>query len=93
MLTVNLWPICTDRGIYSFREQPGATPVAVRVPEGSVLREVRGMGLGMSVLLFVPSEWDKLCYGGWPANAVWREAKPGGRFALVKTKGRERVTG
>lgn len=92
-MLISLFPICTARNIWSFRPQPDTTPVQVRVPKGSKLREVRGMGLGMSTLLFVPSEWDKLCLGGWPANAVWREAQAGGRFKLVKTKGRERVTG
>lgn len=92
-MTISLYPICTDRGIWSFRPQDGTSPLRVRVPKGSVLREVRGMGLGMSVLLFVPSPDDDMLLGGWPANQVMREAQTGGRFALVKTKGRERVTG
>lgn len=86
-MTVSLYPICEDRGIWSFRPQPGATPVAVRVPKGSVLREVRGLGTD----LYVPSQWDQLQLIRWPANAIMREL--GGRFALVKTKGCERVTG
>lgn len=88
-MTISLYPICTDRGIWSFREQPGTSPVAVRVPKGSVLREVRGLGTD----LYVPSLWDRLQLIRWNANQVMREAQTGGRFALVKTKGRERVTG
>lgn len=93
-MLVDLWPICTDRGIYSFREQPNTSPLRVRVPPGSRLREVRGMGSCMSLVLFVPSPDDGMLLGGWPANHVMAEArKTGGRFREVKTKGRERVTG
>lgn len=86
-MLISLYPICTTRGIWSFRPQPGAEPVLVRVPAGSKLLPVAGLGLD----LYVPSLWDQLQFIRWPANAVMREL--GGRFALVKTKGRERVTG
>lgn len=52
-MTINLWPICTDRGIWSFRPQPGTSPVAVRVPKGSKLLPVAGLGTD----LYVPSRW------------------------------------
>lgn len=93
MLIVKLYPICEHRDIWSFREQPGTSPVRVRVPKGSKLREVRGMGQCMSLVLFVPNPTNKLFLGGWPANAIMREVGAGGRFRLVKTKGRECVTG
>lgn len=83
-MVISLYPIDERRGIWSFREQPGATPLRVRVPAKSVLREVRGMGLGMSRLLFVPHETDTLFLGGWCANSVMREAtREGGRFSLI----------
>lgn len=84
---IPIYPISEDRGIWSFRPQPGAEPVLVRVPKGSKLLPVAGLGID----LYVPSQWDQLQLIRWPANAVMREL--GGRFALVNTKGRERVTG
>ena len=87
-MTISLYPIDAARGIYSFRPQPGAEPARVRVPAGSVLREVKSVG----AVLFVPGE-DPCVKGGWSANQVMAEAKSGGRFKLVKTNDRERVTG
>jgi hypothetical protein len=62
--------------------------VRVRVPAGSVLKPVKTVGH----MLFVPGS-DPCVLGGWSANQVMAEAKSGGRFKLVKTNDRERVTG
>lgn len=78
-MVVKLYLICEARGIWSFREQPNATPVRARVPRGSSLLPVQGLGLE----LFVPSAGDKLQRHAWNANAVMREARQGGRFKLV----------
>lgn len=86
-MVVSIYAISIPRNIWSFREQPDAEPVRVRVPRGSKLLPVVGLGLD----LYVPSEWDRLQLIRWSANQVMREAK-GGRFKLVKTNGRERIT-
>ena len=86
-MTIKLFPIDATRGIYSFHPQPDASPLRIRVPRGSVLREVKTVGR----LLFVPGS-DPLVRLAWSANDTVREAKSGGRFQLVKTKDRERVT-
>lgn len=75
-MVIHLYPINENRGIWSFRPQPNAKAIRVRVPAGSALREVKTVGL----VLFVPGE-DPAVLGGWSANQVMREI--GGRFSLV----------
>lgn len=78
-MTISLYAIDATRGIWSFREQPNASPVRVRVPRGSRLKLVKSVGL----VLFVPGE-DPCVLGGWSANQVMREARgKGGRFSVV----------
>lgn len=89
MVIVALYPICEIRGIWSFREQPGATPVRVRVPRGSTVLPVQGLGLE----LFVPAVADPLQRHAWNANAVMREVSQGGRFKLVGKTSAELAVG
>lgn len=77
-MVISIYPI--DNRAFSFRKQPGVKPVRVRVPRGSELLEVKGLGLE----LFVPSQTDQLVRGAWNPRAVLAEAsREGGRFKLV----------
>lgn len=77
-MTISIFPI--GERDFSFRKQPGVKPVRVRVPRGSSLLEVKGLGLE----LFVPIQTDQLVRFAWNPRAVVAEAsREGGRFKLV----------
>jgi hypothetical protein len=86
-MVVSIYPLAPR--VWSFREEPGAEPVEVKVPDGSEVLPVRGLGLD----LFVPSEGDELQRIRWSANSVMREAQLGGRFKLVGSGKLERAAG